>query len=117
MVGSREKTTKKSLYLLCCCFEQKKFSHSTDLFTGTATFEELNDLLRSLDSKISLLKISVVQSLNSTFVLYETDLERVVQWFTEIREIQDHLVDLEAQLGKDVRISLLDTFLKISNSG
>lgn len=69
---------------------------------GTASFEELNDTIRSLEGKISQLKVNVVQSLNSTFVLFESDLDRVIQWFSEIVEIQEQLRSFEDKLMEDV---------------
>lgn len=81
-----------------------KLQLSIITFKGTTSYEDLNETLRALDIKIAQLKSSVVESLVSTFTLNDTDLERVVQWFTEIVEVGKHLGDLDEQLGRDVGV-------------
>ncbi|CAL8080702.1 unnamed protein product [Orchesella dallaii] len=69
-----------------------------------ATIDELNEILRTLGSKISQLKHNVVQSLHSTFVLYDTDVDRVVEWYTQILDAKEQTEKLENQLGEDKQI-------------
>ncbi|ODM95007.1 Centromere/kinetochore protein zw10 [Orchesella cincta] len=84
--------------------DRSKCEKIHSLFGENATIDEVNEILRTLDSKISQLKHNVVQSLHTTFVLYETDVDRVVEWYTEILDAKEQADKLENQLGQDKQI-------------
>jgi hypothetical protein len=64
--------------------------------------DEFRDLLQNVGSKLTTLKTDLVESLHSTFVLYESDVDKVTSWYVEILSTQEKVEDLQQKFHDDV---------------
>lgn len=84
------------------------------------TGDEFRDHLQNVTSKLSQIKMDLVDSLQSTFVIYDSDIDKVTSWYVEILGIKEKVEDLKTKFHDDVRkiicllnIKHVDQMLKI----
>jgi hypothetical protein len=66
------------------------------------TEDEFREMLHSVDSQLGSMKTDLLESLQSCFVLYDMDIDRVTSWYVEILTIQEKVAELQKQFYDDV---------------
>lgn len=73
------------------------------LNVDAVTGDEFRDLLTSVTAKLSQIKTDLVESLQSSFVLYDSDIDKVTSWWVEILGIDEKVKGLQGKFNDDVR--------------
>lgn len=66
------------------------------------TGDEFRDLLQTVGNKLAQIKTDVVESLQSSFVLHDSDIDKVTSWYVEILGIQEKVENLQQKFQDDV---------------